>query len=74
MQNEVSHGRRIKVVLFVLAAMLLVSQLSSILLLNGVPAARIQGDDLELVGSERGVSLAESERWLRSVHRLSARS
>jgi ATP-dependent Lhr-like helicase len=41
---------------------------SRILLLNGVPAARIQGDALELLVSERELSPVEAERHLRSVH------
>ena len=41
---------------------------SRILLLNGVPVARIQGDDLELLASERELSTAEAERHLRAVH------
>ena len=43
---------------------------SRILLSDGIPAARIQGDELELLGGERPVSPAEAERFLRSVHRL----
>jgi ATP-dependent Lhr-like helicase len=39
---------------------------SRILLLNGVPAARIQGDDLELLSKE-AVGSAEAERYLRQV-------
>jgi ATP-dependent Lhr-like helicase len=38
-----------------------------ILLLNGVPAARLQGDDLELLGKGGSVSSAEAERHLRVV-------
>jgi ATP-dependent Lhr-like helicase len=41
-----------------------------ILLLNGIPAARIQGDDLELLGSARDLNTAEAERYLRSVRPL----
>jgi ATP-dependent Lhr-like helicase len=41
-----------------------------ILLSDGIPAARIQGDELELLDSERPVSHAEAERFLRSVHQL----
>jgi len=41
---------------------------SRILLLNGVPVARIQGDDLELLANERELSTAEAERHLRAVH------
>jgi len=48
---------------------------SRILLLDGVPAARIQGDEIEilggeLLGGERPLDLAEAERHLRSVRRL----
>ena len=42
---------------------------SRILLLDGVPAARIQGDELELLDTDR-LSLVEAERHLRLVHRL----
>jgi ATP-dependent Lhr-like helicase len=45
---------------------------SRILLLNGVPAARIQGDELERLAAERDLSSAEAERHLRAVHRLPA--
>ncbi len=41
---------------------------SRILLLNGVPAARIQGDELELLSDATGS--AEAERHLRQVLRL----
>jgi ATP-dependent Lhr-like helicase len=41
---------------------------SRVLLLNGVPAARIQGDDLELLGNGREFTSAEAERYLRSIH------
>jgi ATP-dependent Lhr-like helicase len=43
---------------------------SRILLLNGVPAARIQGDELERLVGERELSSSEAERQLRAVHRL----
>jgi ATP-dependent Lhr-like helicase len=48
---------------------------SRILLLDGVPAARIQGDEIEMLGGEgsvgeRQIGLAEAERHLRSVRRL----
>jgi ATP-dependent Lhr-like helicase len=43
---------------------------SRVLLLDGVPAARIQGDELELLTGERQLGLAEAERHLRSVRRL----
>ena len=39
---------------------------SRILLLNGVPAARIQGDDLELLSPD-AIGAAEAERQLRQV-------
>ena len=39
---------------------------SRILLLNGVPAVRIQGDDLELL-SPNAIGAAEAERYLRQV-------
>ncbi|HET6591343.1 MAG TPA: ATP-dependent DNA helicase, partial [Xanthomonadales bacterium] len=45
---------------------------SRILLLNGVPAARIGGDALELLVSERELSPVEAERHLRSVHHFPA--
>jgi len=38
-----------------------------VLLQNGVPVARIQGDELELLGKGRAVSSAEAERHLRVV-------
>jgi len=41
-----------------------------ILLLNGKPAARIQGDDLELLVKDRELGSAEAERHLRAVHRF----
>jgi ATP-dependent Lhr-like helicase len=41
-----------------------------VLLLDGVPAARIQGDELELLTSDRQLGAAEAERYLRSVRRL----
>jgi ATP-dependent Lhr-like helicase len=41
-----------------------------ILLLNGLPVARIQGDDLDIFKSERGVTASEAERYLRLVHRF----
>jgi ATP-dependent Lhr-like helicase len=40
---------------------------SRILLLNGVQAARIQGEELQLIGGESQVSPAEAERYLRAV-------
>jgi ATP-dependent Lhr-like helicase len=43
---------------------------SRILLLNGVPVARIQGEDLELLGNERDLRTAEAEHYLRSVHHI----
>jgi ATP-dependent Lhr-like helicase len=43
---------------------------SRLLLLDGVPAARIQGDELELLTGDRQLGVAEAERYLRSVHRL----
>ena len=43
---------------------------SRVLLLDGVPAARIQGDDLEVLCGDRELGMAEAERHLRSVHRL----
>ena len=41
-----------------------------ILLLNGIPAARLQGDDLELLGKGGSLSSAEAERYLRVVRGL----
>jgi hypothetical protein len=41
-----------------------------ILLSGGIPAARIQGDELELLDRNCDVTLAEAERCLRTVHRL----
>ncbi len=38
-----------------------------ILLLNGVPVARLQGEELELLGRTRKISEAEAERYLRVV-------
>jgi ATP-dependent Lhr-like helicase len=46
---------------------------SRVLLLDGVPAARIQGDELELLLGERELGTAEAERCLRSVRRLPLR-
>jgi ATP-dependent Lhr-like helicase len=43
---------------------------SRILLLNGIPVARIQGDDIELLGSDGDLRTAEAERYLRSVHHI----
>jgi len=43
---------------------------SRILLLNGLPAARIQSDDLELLAGARELSGTEAERHLRAVHRF----
>jgi ATP-dependent Lhr-like helicase len=43
---------------------------SRVLLLDGVPAARIQGDELELLTGDRQISLGEAERYLRAVRRL----
>jgi ATP-dependent Lhr-like helicase len=45
---------------------------SRILLLNGIPAARIQGDELELLAEDRKLGSSEAERYLRAVHRLPA--
>ena len=47
-----------------------------ILLLDGVPAARLQGDELELLGKgkQSPVSSAEAERYLRVVRELPASS
>ena len=45
---------------------------SRILLLNGIPAARIQGDELELLVEDRKLGSGEAERYLRAVHRLPA--
>jgi ATP-dependent Lhr-like helicase len=42
-----------------------------ILLANGVPVARLQGDQLEVLGRNGGVSASEAERHLRSVRQLS---
>jgi ATP-dependent Lhr-like helicase len=46
---------------------------SRVLLLDGVPAARIQGDDLEVLSGERELGMAEAERHLRAVRRLPLR-
>ena len=43
-----------------------------ILLLDGVPAARLQGEELELLGKGDLVSSAEAERYLRVVRGLPA--
>jgi len=43
-----------------------------VLLRDGVPVARIQGDELELLVERGGTTLVEAERWLRSVRRLPA--
>jgi ATP-dependent Lhr-like helicase len=45
-----------------------------ILLLDGVPAARLQGDELELLGKGERVGSAEAERYLRVVRGLPASS
>ena len=47
-----------------------------ILLLDGVPAARLQGDELELLGKgkQSPVGSAEAERYLRVVRGLPASS
>jgi ATP-dependent Lhr-like helicase len=41
-----------------------------ILLLNGVPVARILGDELELLGRTKQIGSSEAERYLRVVRRL----
>jgi ATP-dependent Lhr-like helicase len=41
-----------------------------ILLLNGVPAARLQGEDLELLGAREAVTSAEAEHYLRVVRAM----
>jgi ATP-dependent Lhr-like helicase len=41
-----------------------------ILLSGGLPVARIQGDELELMQRDADVTLADAERHLRTVHRL----
>jgi ATP-dependent Lhr-like helicase len=41
-----------------------------VLLLNGVPAARLLGDDLELIGRTERVGSSEAERYLRVVRSL----
>ncbi|MCJ7815962.1 MAG: hypothetical protein MUP31_07920, partial [Xanthomonadales bacterium] len=41
-----------------------------ILLLNGVPVARLQGDELELLGSTERVGSAEAGRYLRVVRAI----
>jgi ATP-dependent Lhr-like helicase len=46
---------------------------SRVLLLDGVPVARIQGDELDLLAGERDLGLAEAERHLRSVRRIPLR-
>ena len=43
-----------------------------ILLLDGIPAARLQGDELELLGKRERVSSAEAEHYLRVVRGLPA--
>jgi len=43
-----------------------------ILLLNGIPAARLQGDELELLGNSRLIGSAEAERYLRVVRAIPA--
>jgi ATP-dependent Lhr-like helicase len=43
-----------------------------ILLLNGVPAARLLGDELELLGRDKLLGSAEAERYLRVVRGISA--
>ncbi len=45
---------------------------SRILLLNGVPAARLQGDELELLGPGKRIGSAEAERHLRVIRGISA--
>jgi ATP-dependent Lhr-like helicase len=42
-----------------------------ILLLDGLPAARLQGEELEMLCRSGEVKPAEAERYLRSVRRLS---
>jgi hypothetical protein len=41
-----------------------------VLLLNGVPAARLLGDDLELLGRTERIGSSEAERYLRVVRSL----
>ena len=41
-----------------------------ILLLNGVPVARIQGDELDLLGKSQKINSAEAEHYLRVVRSL----
>lgn len=55
MQNRVTHGRRIKAIFIVLAAMLLVSHLSSILLFNGVLQTEEQKVRARLGGAAEGI-------------------
>ncbi|MFC1475799.1 PAS domain-containing sensor histidine kinase [Candidatus Zixiibacteriota bacterium] len=55
MQNRVTHGRRIKTLFIVLAAMLLVSHLSSILLFNGVLHTEEQKVRSRLGGAVEGI-------------------
>ncbi|MBT8049227.1 MAG: DEAD/DEAH box helicase [Gammaproteobacteria bacterium] len=43
-----------------------------ILLFNGVPVARLQGDELELLGAKSELDIAEAERYLRVVRALPA--
>jgi len=38
-----------------------------VLLLNGEPVARLQGDELEFLGPDRKISSAEAERYLRVI-------
>jgi hypothetical protein len=54
-QNRVTHGRRIKAIFIVLAAMLLVSHLSSILLFNGVLRTEKQKVRSRLGGAVEGI-------------------
>jgi PAS domain S-box-containing protein len=54
-QNKVTHGRQLKIAFIVLAAMLLVSQLSSILLLNGVLHTEEEKIRLRLGGFVDGI-------------------
>ena len=45
-----------------------------ILILNGVPAARMLGDELELLKGSEQVTSAEAERYLRVVQDFTARA
>ena len=56
MQSRSTHGRQIKIILVLLAAMILVSNLSSILLLNGVIRNEKKKVHSKLVATVQGIS------------------